>query len=191
MSKYKKARNDNTGVLGMLYIVEVNLSKNNGLQRVKQKLLLVGCEEADIERKINWIIDRTKYDGFSIKNIEKVREKVHVLSTTYKESASIDTPTILRGGSSQPVPQGATTKKYDPKLYAVGLITTMLGEDEDHAIRKVGNALIASTVELKSKSAKGLSEDSTLTIEEIPLSSGYSKGKNYDNEINKATFVRG
>jgi hypothetical protein len=191
VARYKK-ESTQTGVIGMLYIVDVSMSDKGGLKRVRQKLLLVGCEEADIERKIKWIIDGTKYNSFTIKSIVKVREKVHVLSTVYKEAAEVTTPTINRDGGTQVVPQGKTiTKKYEPKLFSVGLATTMIGEDEKHALRKIGNALIASASDVKSHSAASLSEGSTLVIEEIALSSGYSKGKDVSAEINNATFVRG
>jgi len=67
-------------LLGMLYIVDVNVIDKETGETSKHKLLVVGCEADDIERKMKWIFD-TGNVSVMIKGAEKVREKVHFLST--------------------------------------------------------------------------------------------------------------
>ena len=44
-------------LLGMLYIVDVSVSDKSTGEMAKHKLLVVGCEADDIERKMRWIFD--------------------------------------------------------------------------------------------------------------------------------------
>jgi hypothetical protein len=181
-----------TMLLGMLYVVEVRMVNAVTGEKIKHKLLLVGCEQPDIERKLKWIFDARQYSEFSISGIEKVREKVHFLSTFVTQEKAPTSAVIERDERSQVVAgQPMITEPYDPKLYAVGITTMMLAKDEVHAMRKVGHALLSHATEGKSHSGAHLSEDSTIAIEEVPRSSGYAKARDVFSESNRAHFVRG
>jgi len=181
------------GVIGMLYLVDVRMVNKRSGEKIKKKLLLVGCEADDIERKLRWVFDSSLYEEFSVSDVEKVREKVHVISTVYSQlDTTTKTPLIKRTDGTPTVKQMSTgQEKYDPNLYAVGITTTMIGKDEQHALRKVGNAILASATDGKSHSAAELSEDATVTVERIPFQSGYAMPRDVTNESNKPHFVRG
>ena len=101
-------------------------------------------------------------------------------------------PSIERNEGTQVVAQvSSVTEPYAPRLYAIGLTTTMLARDEEHALRKIGNALIARTMPNKSHSAAALSADSQISVEQIPLKSGFAKARDTSSEVNRAHFVRG
>lgn len=179
-------------ILGMLYIVEVRLVRADTGEKLKHKLLMVGCEQADIGRKLKWVFDSSEYKEFAITGTEKVREKIHFLSTVITQMDEPVSPSISRDEGSQVVPQQKLlTQRYEPKLFAMGVTTTMVAKDQGHAIRKLGYALISSVTEGKSHTGALLSQDSTVTIEEIPLKDGFAKARDVSNEVNKATFVRG
>jgi hypothetical protein len=153
---------------------------------------VVGGEAADIERKLNWIFDIAKYSEFSISNIEKVREKVHTISTVITQEKAPAGPLVKRDENVKEMPQAKQSiEEYDPRLYAVGIATTMLAKDEEHALRKVGHALINRIKTTKSHSGATLSEDSTVTVEQIPMSTGHAKPRDVSGEKNRAHFVRG
>lgn len=177
---------------GMLYVVDVRMQAIATGERLKHRLLLVGCEESDIERKLRWIFDQTVYSNLIVTGIEKVREKVHYLSTTIIQETAPSTPNIERADGTTPVPQAKQSiEKYDPHLFAVGITTTMLAKDREHALRKVGNALVASATQGESHSAAKLSDDSTITVEQIAKSSGYALPRDVSKESNRARMVRG
>ena len=180
-----------TLILGMLYIVDVLLSNGGSGERTRHKLLMVGCEAADIERKLSWIFDPAVY-GITLKGFEKVREKVHFLSTVVTQPDAPVGPVIAREERSQIVPQQKTiTEPYDPKLYAIGITTTMLAKDQEHALRKLGHALVAQGTEGKSHSGASLSSDSTVVIEAVPMANGYASARDVSNESNRAHVMRG
>ena len=179
-------------LLGMLYIVEVNVLDKSTNENAKHKLLLVGCEIDDIERKMKWIFD-TGNVSLTIKGIEKVREKVHFLSTVITKDQSANGPVIMRDESSHSINQFSPqlTEAYDPKLFAVGVVTTMLAKDSEHALRKVATALMNRATVGKSHTGASLHDDSTITVEEIPKSNGYASPRDVSSEVNKAHMVRG
>jgi len=179
-------------LLGMLYIVEVNVMDKSTDETAKHKMLLVGCEADDIERKMKWIFD-TGNVSVMIKSIEKVREKVHFLSTIITKDASANGPVIMRDENSLSIKQFSPqlTEAYDPKLFAVGIVTTMLAKDSDHALRKVATALMNRATVGKSHTGASLNSDSTINVEEIPKSNGYASPRDVSNEVNKAHMVRG
>lgn len=190
MPKYR--RKQQPSVLGMLYIADVRLVRNSTGEKIKHKILLVGCEQDDIERKLKWVFDPKEFDQLSLSGVEKVREKVHVISTVITQEDEPTSPVIKRREGTMNVPQvSEETEKYDPNLYAVGVSTSVLAKDEKHALRKVGRAIIASNSEGKSHDAPSLSKDSTITVEQIPKSSGYAMPRDVSIESNKAHFVRG
>lgn len=181
-----------TVLLGMLYVVDVRLVRNDTGEKHKHRLLLVGCEHADIERKLRWVFDATEYKEMAITGIEKVREKVHFLSTVVTQPDAPVGPVIARDERSQVVPQQQTlTEPYDPKLFAIGITTTMLAKDQEHAMRKLGHALVCHATEGQSHSGASLSADSTVAIEEVPRSNGYTNARDVSNEANRAHIVRG
>ena len=201
MTRYKKIhhppllttpRQMDAPLLGMLYIVDVTVTDKETGETAKHKLLLVGCEADDIERKMKWIFD-TGNVSLMIKGAEKVREKVHFLSTIITKDQSVSSPVIMRDENSQTVNQFSPqlTEPYDPKLFAVGIVTTMLAKDSDHALRKVATALMNRATVGKSHTGASLHDDSTINVEEIPKSNGYATARDVSNEINKAHMVSG
>lgn len=178
-------------ILGMLYIVEVRLVSKKSHEKIKEKLLLVGSEYDDIEKKLSWIYDKDKYDQFSISNICKVRQKIHLLNRTITSLDEPDVPNIKRDDNTYKASEASCyNEKYDPNLYAIGLSTSTLAKDENHALRKIGNALLAKGGHVQS-GCGSLSNDSILTIEQIPLNSGYAMPRDVKNEALKASIVRG
>jgi len=181
-----------SAVLGMLYLVDVRLIHSTTGEKIKHRLLMVGCEQQDIERKLRWVFDVREFSSFAIVATEKVREKVHVLSTVITAETPAAGPIVEVGERTTVVPQGLILREdYDPNLYAVGITTTMLATDEAHALRKVGRALIASATAGKSHSAASLSDDSRIQVERIPKSTGYAKPRDVSAESNRAHVVRG
>ena len=201
MTRYKKIHHPpllttprpmDAPLLGMLYIVDVTVTDKETSETAKHKLLLVGCEADDIERKMKWIFD-TGNVSLMIKGAEKVREKVHFLSTIITKDPSVSSPVIMRDENSQTVNQFSPqlTEPYDPKLFAVGIVTTMLAKDSDHALRKVATALMNRATVGKSHTGASLHDDSTINVEEIPKSNGYATARDVSNEVNKAHMVQG
>ena len=181
-----------TQLLGMLFVVNVRLVRHRTRETVKHRLLLVGCEHADIERKVRWMFDVTEYKEMSITGIEKIREKVHFLTTVVTQAGAPAEVSIARDEGTQQVPQQKTTiEQYDPRLFAVGISTTMVAKDAEHALRKVGHALVSYATEGKSHSGASLSEDSTVVIEEVPRSNGYAMPRDVSHEVNRAHVMRG
>jgi len=196
MSGYKrkpKATTTQIGVIGMLHIVEIRMVTKGGGEKIKQRLLLVGCEAADIERKVKWLYEFEKYEQFAVTGIEKVREKVHVLSTSTTDNVeNVADATIKRAENTEQVHGLSAGVRGDArKLYAVGVTTTILANDEDHAVMKVGKALISRVSKIKSVEGPKLSANSVLQVEEIAMSSGYATARDVGSESNKAHFVRG
>jgi hypothetical protein len=85
MTRYKKIHHPPTAailrpteapLLGMLYIVDVNVLDKSTGETAKHKLLLVGCEADDIERKMRWIFDAAN-TSLMIKGAEKVEHNHH------------------------------------------------------------------------------------------------------------------
>ena len=177
--------------IGMLYVVDVRMRNRATKEKVKHKLLVVGCEADDSARKLTWIFDSTQWDELSITSVEKVREKVHYISTTITQDNEVVAPVIDRGTRQETVRQSdAPIEQYDPHLYAVGLTTTMLAKDEMRAIRKVARALLADALQ-GHRSGPSLSEESTLTVERISMRSGYAMPRDVSSEINDAKIMRG
>lgn len=194
MKKYKKQSTESHAwVLGMLHLVTVKLVKKTTKETITHKLLVVGDDASSIEQKMKWLFDKTEYSEMNIKSVEKIKEKVHFLSTTIVQNKdSLSIPVVEKNESTALVTQSfSENEKYDPILFAVGITTTMLAKDENHAIRKVGSALINSATEGNSHSGASLSDDSQIQIEAIPKRSGYAMPRDVSNESNNAVFYRG
>lgn len=192
VTRQQSETTSHTGTIGMLFFVDVRMVIKKSGEKIKKKLLLVGCEAADIERKLRWVFDSASYDEFSVSRIEKVREKVHVISTVYEQIDGPTGPIIKRREGAAEIDQARLCREqYDPKKYAVGITTTVVAKDEQHALRKVGNAILTSATDGKAHSGGSLSEDATVVVEEIPLSSGYAMPRDVSNESNRAHLVRG
>lgn len=180
-------------VLGMLYIVDVRMVNRASKEKVKQRLLLVGCERDDVERKLRWIYDATQWMEFSVVAVEKVREKTHIISTVITQDAPPNSPVIERDERSEVVSQAPKierAKDYEPRLFAIGVSTTMVAQDANHAIRKTGAALSSSTLDVASYSGPRLSDDATVTVEEIPFRSGYATPRDQSNSATRAHIFR-
>lgn len=179
-------------VIGMLYIVEIRMVNRRTREKIKQKILVVGCEAQDIDRKIRWMIDLSKYDEFSISSVEKVKEKIHVISTIITQDKPLVNPVVKSEDGSKIVIQASAVMGNDePHLYAIGIVTTMIGADENHVLRKLGHALVNTGGDFKSRSGASLSDNSTITIEEIPFKDGIAKPRDTSLEVNQAKFVSG
>jgi hypothetical protein len=179
-----------TSTVGMLYLVSIKLTRKATNEKIKQRLLVVGCEVDDIERKLRWTIDTSKYDSFMVTGIEKIRQKVHVLSTSVQQiDEGLDGPVITQGDGTKIVDQTVDTVKR-PR-FAVGLATQVIAVDEDAALRKVGHALISHTLGDITSSGASLSADSVLTIEELAPRDGTARARDVSNESNYAHIFRG
>lgn len=181
-----------SGTLGMLYVVEVRMVDKITREKIKHKVLIVGGEERDIDRKVRWIFDSARYREMSVTGVEKIREKVHILQTVITQDEQTATPVIDRGERTESVAQGKTIIEDVPlQMFAVGISTRMPARDAVHALRKVGHAVVSSTLPEKSHSGASLSDDATVTVEQIPFASGYARPRDVSNEANTAHFVRG
>ena len=172
--------------IGMLHIVDVRTENTKTGEVGRHKLLMVGTEASDIERKLKWIFDASLYDSVVIKSVEKVRDKVHTISTKITqtktaESSACGNP-LLRGG-------GSITESFG--VYAIGVVTTLVGRDPDHAIRRLGGALGSRGVQTKSNSSLLLPDDAQITVEELSAATGFVKPRDVSAEVNSARFVRG
>ena len=175
--------------IGMLYLVNIRLTRKASNEKIKQRLLVVGCEAGDIERKLRWTIDTSKYDSFMIESVEKIRDKVHVLGTTFEQlDEGLDGPVIVRGEGTKIVDQTVDTVKHT--RFAVGLATQVIAVDEDAALRKVGHSLVNHTLGNLSVSGAKLSADSVLTIEELAPRNGTARARDVSNEATRARILR-
>lgn len=180
------------GILGMLYIVDVRMVDAVSGEKIKQKLIVVGVEAADIERKLKWFFDLKRFKEFSITGVEKVREKIHLVSTVITQETPANSPVIVRDEGTRHIPAGKSViEPYDPHLYAIGIATTMLARDENHALRKTGNAVIHRALnQPMSGECPKLSDDSIVVVEQVALKSGYAMPRDVRNEINLAHIFR-
>jgi hypothetical protein len=179
-------------VLGMLYIVQLRLRRRDTGEKIKHRILMVGCEAADIERKLKWSFDAALFDEFAVTETLKVKEKIHILSTSIEQWSSPPNAVIAREEGTEEIGyQPKEIERFDPKWFAVGLATVVRAKDADHAIRKVGHALVNQISGDKSREGAYLSENSILTVEEVSKPSGYAMPRDVSKESQKATFVRG
>ena len=195
MSRYKRkpTTTHQVSVIGMLHIVEVRMVNRHTGETIKQKLLVVGSEAADIEKKLRWVFDISSYAEFSITGVEKVREKVHTISTSitqHREEAK--GPLVKQHGEVKEISQeNHGGDKYSPNCYAVGITTTMLAKDEEHALRKVGHAIVSSATGVDSHAGAKLSSGATVVIEKLAKSTGFAMPRDVSSETNNARMVRG
>lgn len=179
-------------VAGMLYLVSVRMVVRDTREKMKKKILLVGRERSDIERRLRWSLDLDLYDEFSITNVKKLSGKVHVLSTYIEQPGESSGPVINRDEGTVVVQQThGETSPSASKRYAVGVTTTMFALNEMHAIRKVGAALVNRGTG-EAERSPSLSQDATVMIEELTnIPSKYAKARDVSAEVNRAHFVRG
>jgi len=179
-------------VLGMLYLVNVHMVNRSTGEKIKHRILMIGSEISDIERKCRWAFDIKKYVQFSISGVEKVRDKMHVLNTSITQQSEKTGPVIEVGDRTIVVNQGVPDQCDELKVFAIGVATSMLATSEDHALRKVGIALRRMGADgPKAKTGPFLSEDSVVTVSEMGKSSGHAHARDVSAEVNKAHFVRG
>ena len=195
MAHYRKASPTNQQpLLGMLYIVEVRLIRRGDNTSIKQRLLMVGCESADIERKLRWVYSADEYSEFGITGVSKVTDKIHVLSTHIRQIATAPAPIIKRADGTYAVPQTPAARiPSDHKKYAIGLAAQLYARSDFHALEKVSHALLNEAAVLAHMPAGGyrLPPESMLIIEEVAAPSDLATARDVSNEINKAHLVRG
>ena len=197
MARYRKVRKAPSAplileshALGMLYLVGVRFEDAKTREITKQRLLIVGCEAADIERKLRWIYEADRYTQFSITDVEKVRDKIHVLSTSITQPSDERKNTILRDEGRQEVVSDVQAHLPDMNHYAVAIATRVYARDSYHALRKVASAVQSMASDGLTAAAR-LSSDSTVSIEEIAKPAAHAKARDVSDSINKAHFVRG
>ena len=180
------------GVAGMLYVVNVRLVHALTDEKIKHRIILVGCERDDVERKLRWMFDKKTYSQFRVTSVVKVTNKVHILSTSITQPSPLSAdPIIMREGGSEMVGQSHEATIADGfKKYAIGLATSVLARSESHALRKLAATLADISIE-EGGTGRKLSDGSTLTIEELSVNSGYATARDVTNEINNLHFVRG
>jgi hypothetical protein len=199
MAGYRKVKvaprsaplNMESAVIGMLYIVNVRFLDAKTKETSKQRLLLVGGEEKDIERKLRWIYDADKYAEFSVTGIEKVREKIHLLSTVVTQPQEKSKNTILRDEGRQQEVSEPAPDLPEMTHFAFGLTTRVYARDHFHAVRKVAAALNEHGTEGPTSTTARLSADSLLQIEAIPKVSNYVRARDVSHVKATAHFVRG
>jgi hypothetical protein len=126
--------------------------------KVKQKFIVNGNEEMDIERKLRHHLDLSKYQNFSITSVKKVKPHIHRLSMTltpYKEQS--EPVHIERNGQEHHV---RTNQPSGSSTYAVGLAGLLVADDEPSAWRRLGAFLVS------------LGDPSPGTAKESPLFDG-------------------
>ena len=99
----------------MLYIANVRLVNRAG-ETIKHRILLVGCEADDIDRKLRWLFDATTKE-MSITGVEKVRRKCTFELRDYKAPAP-PAAVIDRGTRSEPVPGRVSTLSGTIRCYS-------------------------------------------------------------------------
>jgi hypothetical protein len=175
----------------MLYLVGVRFTDRRSREITKQRLLVVGGEEADIERKLRWIYETDNFCEFSITGVEKVREKIHVLSTTVTQPREVSKNTILREEGRQQEVIDPVPDIPDLIHYAVGITTRIYARDHYHALRKVAAALNEQSTDGPTSTTARLSSDSVVQVEEITKPSAVARPRDVTNVKAKAHFVRG
>lgn len=175
----------------MLYLVGVRFEDAKTREITKQRLLLVGCEAGDIERKLRWIYEADRYTQFAITAIEKVSDKIHVLSTTITQPSDKPANSILRDEGRQQDVVDPRPELPDLIHYAVGISTRVYARDTYHALRKVAAAINAQGTDGLIDTTARLSSDSTVTVEEIAKPGTFATARDVSNVAQKARFVRG
>lgn len=175
---------------GQLYLVRVRMEKISTGERIKHRLLVVGAGKEDVDRRMRWHFDAAQMKSFSITQVKKIDKSVTVLSTEVHQEQALVDPTIQRPDGSVVVStsHGATIAEH-LKKFAVGISTTILATDADHAIRSTGRAVMNYGVD--NSTGPKLSEDSTVMVEEVSEPSHFAKARDVSAEVNKAHFVRG
>jgi hypothetical protein len=175
---------------GMLYIATVQMTHLATKERIKKQLLIVGTKREDISLKLAWFFDQKKYGGIHIKSLMKLRDKVHVLRTTVKKPKQKPALPVDKKQCKvvDQVPGKAPEQEYH--RYSVGMSLNITGVNENHILRKLGTCF-TSMGSLDHRETASLPEGATLTIEEVPMKSGYAAPRDVTHEINKPTFVRG
>ena len=159
-------------------------------ERIKHRLLVVGAGKDDVERRMRWHFDASKMRSLSITQVKKIDSSVTVLSTeVHQENVQVD-PTIQRADGTVTVQtsHGATIAD-SLKRFAIGISTTILAVDAEHAIRSAGRAVMNYGTD--NATGPKLSEDSTVMVEEISGPSHFAKARDTSAEVNKAHIVRG
>lgn len=199
MARYRKPKVSPTrslrqehAVIGMLYIVSVRFTDRRSREITKQRLLVVGSEEADIERKLRWIYETDNFCEFALTSVEKVREKIHVLSTVVTQPSEPKKNTILREeGRQEEIKEPPTPDLPEMIHYAVGITTRVYARDHYHALRKIAAAINEHATDGPTSTTSRLSSDSVLQIEEIPKTSPIARARDVSNRLAPAQFVRG
>ena len=175
---------------GFLFLVKIKESDNESL--LYHEVLIVANTENEIESRLKWSLDIPNTSSLKIVSASKIKQKIYMIKTTHKSTETPPDSIVKRlEGTNNVYGANQVNSDYKPKLYALGVSTLMPAADESHAIRKVGKALMSKGLKVKNSNSPTLSDDSTLSVEEVSFSSGFSSARDVSSEANKATFVRG
>ncbi len=175
-------------IAGQIYLVKVRMERKDTGERIKHRLLVIGGDRDDADRRLKWHFDAGQFTTFSITNFKRVSASVNVLSTEIHQDASTADQAINRAEGTVRVQTSHGATIGDMKVFAVGVTTKMIARDSEHALRLTGQALIARGV---GEGAFQLSEDSTVMVEELHRPSQFATARDVSAEVNRAHIVRG
>lgn len=132
--------------LGQLYVVRTRGEYKKDRTIEKCVLIMQACNPEEIEPKLRFHFDTSKYLTFSIVSIEKVKPHVHTLSTSLIPVSDLDgLPSNFRletPMSDSKAEKHRTNQPSNSKIFAVGVVGRMAARDGDHAFRKLGKYLL-------------------------------------------------
>lgn len=163
----------------MLYRVWVNERRIDTGEEYSHECFVVARERQELDARLRWVFDVTR-SQFTVVNVEKIREKIHFISSKKKQDKAKK--------ESAPV---VSASSYNPNIYGVCVSATIVAKDEDHALRKMGSGIVSLGSTGFSHRSNANAEDFNIKIEAVPAKSQHSRARDVSNEINKATFVRG
>ena len=180
-------------IVGNLYLVDVCMDHKIVDETSVSRFLMVAENEEELDSRFNCQFDVSDYKSVRITNVQKIKQKMHMLSTRI-EPARVHGQVVKRAEGSKKVLQSNSMKdlsEYNPKIYAIGISTTIVAADQSHAMRKLGSYLTISNTLGGSKSNSPLSENSKILIEEVAKSSGFAMPRDVSNGAERAHMVRG
>lgn len=138
-----------TPIIGHIFII-----RTRGEMRVdgsieKMTILLQAAQQEELQQKVRYMLDLSRYSSFSITHIEKVRPKFHVLKSNLipKEDvqslrSSVEMPSAATG-SAEAQRTNQPSSSPGARLFAFGVAGKLVADCEEHAMRKVGKWLLS------------------------------------------------
>lgn len=176
---------------GMLFLIDVTMENKNTNEITLSRFLIVADDESEISSRFTYQHDISDFENVRITNIQKIKQKIHLLST--RTEIKRDSGNLINKDGLE-IPQNNSnknSKEYLPKIFSIGIATTIVASDEKHAMRKIGSYLLAANTIGGEKTQSPLSENSKVMIEEVAKSSGFALPRDVSNESNRAMIFRG